>query len=133
MMADLVDEGLLDESVFDVSIEDAESDGTWRRERRCVYLIRCAHAYKIGFARDVARRLEALAISCPIPMSLVYAVETNRFRQLERHLHKRFADRRIRGEWFELTSADLKVVRCALFAEELSDDDIIELSDLQAS
>lgn len=59
---------------------------------------------KFGFSGRIGDRLSQLKSGCPIPAKyfLVYPVGAleRTARQLERALHRRFKDRRIRGEWF---------------------------------
>jgi excisionase family DNA binding protein len=53
---------------------------------------------KIGFARDVSERLAALQIANPHPLRLLASLPGTV--RLERALHRRFAEHRLRGEWF---------------------------------
>lgn len=68
-----------------------------------VYFIGCegAGAVKIGFTQNrVYERLNQAQVNCPLPLTLLAA-----FRGTyadEAALHLRFADLRIRGEWFKL-------------------------------
>jgi hypothetical protein len=75
------------------------------RKTGCVYFIAAPELrrVKIGYARDLPRRLSALQVSSPCPLVLVAAVATDDPAGLERKLHKRFAHLRIQGEWFGLT------------------------------
>lgn len=56
-------------------------------------------AIKIGFSgNDVARRLSALQIGCPDPLTVMGVMPGPR--ELEEALHGIFAHHHIRGEWF---------------------------------
>jgi len=65
-----------------------------------VYAVRQGNYIKIGLSRNVANRLRELQTSSPEPLHLVGTFAGGR--RLERLLHQRFADHRVRGEWFSL-------------------------------
>jgi hypothetical protein len=83
-------------------------------EHRCaasgVYIVQAGGtgAYKIGRSTNMLSRLTDLQISCPTAMTLIAVIEGNA--ATERRLHERFAEKRIRGEWFRLTADDLKTI-----------------------
>jgi len=77
----------------------------------CVYI---AHAlttnyYKIGRTTNIENRIRALQMAIPFfEIVLVMAHYHEKYEKIERRLHWRYADKRIRNsEWFELTDADL--------------------------
>jgi hypothetical protein len=57
---------------------------------------------KIGFATDTTRRLIAARLNCPVPLYMAACVPGTIAD--ERQTHLRFADARVHGEWFRLTS-----------------------------
>ncbi|MFE2407085.1 GIY-YIG nuclease family protein [Kitasatospora sp. NPDC059408] len=59
---------------------------------------------KIGRAVDLDRRLNSHNTSSPVPLTIIWAQEGGA--GLETHLHHHFADRWIRGEWFDFTGTD---------------------------
>lgn len=59
---------------------------------------------KIGLSVDPAKRLSSLRTGSPTGMDLLWTGPGGR--PLEQHLHKRFADRHVRGEWFDLSGWD---------------------------
>jgi Meiotically up-regulated gene 113 len=75
----------------------------WRSERT-VYLITCLEndfPVKIGSALDLTARLSGLATA--FPYQPVLLASFNGDRTDEAKLHARFADSRLRGEWFRRT------------------------------
>lgn len=54
---------------------------------------------KIGMAKNPEARVKFLQTGQPMLLSLLWTHEDDH----ERTLHRRFADQRIRGEWFDLT------------------------------
>jgi hypothetical protein len=70
-----------------------------RGERLCmVYFITDGTALKIGIAKNIERRLEALQSAHYKELILVAAIPGNR--SVEEMLHGHFDDERLRGEWF---------------------------------
>lgn len=53
---------------------------------------------KIGFASNPKKRLASLQTGQPMTLSLLWSTPGN----YEDALHEAFADRRVRGEWFDL-------------------------------
>ena len=65
-----------------------------------VYFIQTATGQiKIGKACDVKARLKGLQTSHPVRLELLATTEGGK--EQERRYHKRFADHRLHGEWFE--------------------------------
>lgn len=63
-----------------------------------IYFIRSPSAIKIGMAKDARRRLMVLQTSHPEHLKLVATCPGGR--ELESQYHSRFAEHRVRGEWF---------------------------------
>jgi hypothetical protein len=53
---------------------------------------------KIGFAKNVAKRLVKMQVDCPVPLRVIGVLQGERAD--EAGAHKRFAGDRARGEWF---------------------------------
>ena len=63
-----------------------------------------SQAVKIGIAKNVKRRLASLQTSSPSKLELLGIIKTksvNNARKIEKSLHEKFAENRIRGEWFK--------------------------------
>jgi hypothetical protein len=67
--------------------------------------------YKIGATADLARRSQAIAVQMPDPTNTIHVIETDDPFGIEAYWHKRFADKRTNGEWFELDRADVAAFR----------------------
>ena len=76
-----------------------------------VYLIRMADTtfYKIGFTREIHKRLADLQHANPMPLRVIAMMAGGR--KLEGRLHRRFQDQRVRGEWFDLTEEMVEEIR----------------------
>lgn len=82
-----------------------------------IYAIGTEHRQKIGFSKDPAARLRHLQTGNAEELHLHGSIEVpeNRVKLLERFLHKDMNYRRVKGEWFNLTKAE--VVEYLSFAE----------------
>lgn len=79
-----------------------------------VYLIKStAGYYKIGSSRSVQNRVRQLQCGNPEPLMLLHQFPSADAQQDEFSLHAKFAERRVRNEWFALTAADIESI-CAL-------------------
>lgn len=77
-----------------------------------VYLAR-GHTgeYKIGRTNLVDRRLTELGATSSVEPVLVHEIKTDDPVGVEAYWHSRFIEKRMRGEWFRLTSADVKAFK----------------------
>lgn len=80
-----------------------------------VYFIRCGDTdlIKIGKARNVETRLDALQTGCPYKLNIFIKIkcksEEQAF-QTEMKLHKILSCHRFRGEWFKLPNSEIKKI-----------------------
>lgn len=65
-----------------------------------VYFLRGGNEVKIGFSTNLPQRLEKLRNGNAYPVFICRYVEGTP--TTERQFHKRFAEYRLRGEWFDL-------------------------------
>lgn len=64
--------------------------------------------FKIGISRDVARRVMQLQTANPTTLRLLARFPVPDARSLERDLHARLTNRRVRNEWFQLSPEDVQ-------------------------
>jgi Meiotically up-regulated gene 113 len=73
-----------------------------------VYLFSYGRArYKIGLAKSVERRFVTLDGHSPDEMEIIWKIRTDDPAGIEDYWHKRFADKLIRKEYFELSKHDV--------------------------
>ena len=104
-----------DAELLNMQMHDDFVRGKWklptREKRECVYLFRMGNAYKIGRTRDLEKRMSELDTpKLPYEIELVYVIYLNDFETgaaIEARLHQRFRDKRLRGEWFNLSPDDI--------------------------
>lgn len=77
-----------------------------------VYLIKGRGGeYKLGRTGLVDRRVSQLATGSSVELEVVHEIRTDDPAGVEAYWHRRFADRRLRGEWFKLSAADVRAVK----------------------
>jgi hypothetical protein len=72
-----------------------------------VYLLKHDKVYKIGKSIDASRRYKEIKIQMPYNTQEVHVIETDDPSSIESYWHNRFKDKRLEGEWFKLTAADV--------------------------
>ena len=84
----------------------------------CVYCFTDASGlYKLGRAKDPVARLLDMTTANPT-IRKVFAIAVEDAEDSERHLHTRFAHRRVTGEWFELSAGEVARIKRRLRAEK---------------
>jgi hypothetical protein len=72
-----------------------------------VYLAKHGRDYKLGRSNDVVRRRREIALLLPAELKHVHLIETDDPEGIELYWQRRFEERRVRGEWYRLTPADV--------------------------
>jgi hypothetical protein len=75
-----------------------------------IYIMQAGQWYKIGRTRDLHERLRLLGTIPPFPASILHAFGCQDTYAAEGYLHRLFASKRVRGEWFLLEGADLALI-----------------------
>lgn len=110
IIAHLVDEAMLGRN----ATLDEPQKTQWRPHEikaGFVYLLKSGTLYKIGASSKVGARIKRLTSILPLGGTLVCTIRTNNMYQLERELHEQFDDKRVKGEWFELTNQDVAAIK----------------------
>ena len=83
----------------------------------CVYVISGgSRRVKIGYTTDMANRLSALQASSPRRLRIM--ATTPGTLATEAWLHKRFGKYRLHGEWFDLSSANMRLLMRYMSGDE---------------
>lgn len=77
----------------------------------CVYFVQARKMglIKIGYSTNVQKRLQALSTGCPDALDLLCVVKGNQ--RLESSIHQKFAEERVKGEWFSPSSRILSFIK----------------------
>lgn len=67
--------------------------------------------YKIGRTVNPKSRLKTFSVKLPYKVEFEAVIETDDMYSLEAQLHHRFADKRVDGEWFDLTPDDVSYIK----------------------
>lgn len=81
-----------------------------------VYLAKSGRYYKIGRTNDRVRRGLELKIQLPEKLDLIRAIVTDPS-GVEAYWHRRFEAKRMQGEWFDLTAAEVTKITTAKIFE----------------
>lgn len=77
-----------------------------------VYLVDSQVGYfKIGRSREPVERFRKFDVMLPYDMMVIALIETKDMYKLEKELHWRFAESRVRGEWFALNPQQVLFIK----------------------
>ncbi|MDN5274305.1 MAG: uncharacterized protein JWP06_206 [Candidatus Saccharibacteria bacterium] len=87
-------------------------DDTQNDKYGFVYLVK-GHPgeYKIGRTNFVDRRLSELGATASIAQELIHEIKTDDPAGIEAYWHRRFDEKRMKGEWFKLSAAEVKMFK----------------------
>jgi hypothetical protein len=90
-----------------------ELDAVESRQTKAGYIyVLCGGEYhKIGRSNSIERRMYEIQPKLPFETELAFVFYTDDTVAAESNLHKHFADKHIRGEWFQLSKEDIEWIQ----------------------
>lgn len=79
-----------------------------------IYIFECNNRYKIGKSKDPSERIKSVRTVSPYPVKLILQTKVNDQDKTEKMLHVMFNNKKINGEWFNLTDIDITTIQTAL-------------------
>jgi len=94
-----------------IEIADSQEDNI--SAKGYVYLVKhgSRNEYKIGRTNNPIRREGELTIELPEKLLPIHWIETDDPSGIEKYWHSRFSEKRKNGEWFSLSSEDVKAFK----------------------
>lgn len=77
-------------------------------DRAVVYFVEASGRVKIGYTRDIHKRISALRTAIPGELRLLRRIDGGR--SIEKWLHKQFGAQRLNGEWFRFHPDMLSII-----------------------
>jgi len=110
-----INEGLLEEELLNLVSGKAPVSGNNSGSFLYVMFDELTNYYKIGISKDPKYREHTMLSIRPTISLLFYGMsKTENSRKLESNLHKKYAEKRVRGEWFSLDESDLAYIQSVL-------------------
>jgi hypothetical protein len=76
-----------------------------------VYVLTDGRYFKIGYTKNIKKRISQLQTSCPVKIELKYCkkfLDKRAAKRAERSAHKTFKKNRLSGEWFDVDLEKIK-------------------------
>ncbi|MBJ6119136.1 GIY-YIG nuclease family protein [Pontibacter sp. BT310] len=76
-----------------------------------IYLIKSELGYKIGKTKNIRQRSNLFSVKLPFDFEFEDYKKCLNYHEVEIELHEKFANKRINGEWFELSLSDVNEIK----------------------
>ena len=77
-----------------------------------VYLLQADSGhFKIGRSKNPKSRIKTFGVQLPFEVEYIAVIPSGNMNQLETELHAKYQDKRVNGEWFDLSSEDVEYIK----------------------
>lgn len=77
-----------------------------------LYILHCNGVYKIGITTTtIAKRVKSLQTGNAYKITRYWSKKCSNYVQMEKYFHRKFAKKRMCGEWFALDDKDLEFIK----------------------
>lgn len=77
-----------------------------------LYVLKCQNVYKIGITTTTVKsRLQSLQTGNAYKITRYWSKKCSNYVQMEKYFHRKFAKKRLCGEWFALDDKDLEFIK----------------------
>jgi len=90
-----------------------------KKELGYVYVIEANKVYKIGKTINIETRFNNFITDNPYKFNLITNIKVSDYIGVEKRLHKKFKDKLVRGEWFDLSKNDILKINNILEKEKV--------------
>lgn len=94
----------MEEIMWIIKSEDYEK----KDKSQSVYLIICDECVKIGVSTQTKIRTRHLGTKIPFAVKRVLFFNVENMYKVEKELHKKYEEKRMNGEWFDLSPSDIE-------------------------
>ena len=79
-----------------------------------IYILKSDFGYKIGKSKTLKNRLQLFSVKLPFEFEVEGFYKVSDMSAVEIHFHRKYADKRLEGEWFDLNKEELKELKAEL-------------------
>lgn len=76
-------------------------------------------SFKIGKTKHIDRRMNVFNVKLPFENKLIFLIKTADHHQTESAFHQHFLNKRLEGEWFNLTRDDMAWIKNGFYTEKI--------------
>ncbi len=76
-----------------------------------IYVLQSEYGYKIGKTVNLKDRMRLFGVKLPFKFELIITGLVDNYSKTEAELHRQYAEKRLEGEWFDLTASDLDKIQ----------------------
>jgi hypothetical protein len=92
-------------------LPDPVANKTYQQIPGYVYLIESQYGYKIGKTVNIQSRINLFSVKLPFPIKLINYAWFDNYSAAEREFHELFSEKRLEGEWFDLSEDDIEIIK----------------------